>query len=375
MTNNAFWINFAGGLFIGLSICCLLAFLSAELRQVVMSFFNIFHAPLDAIRQKTSGWLVQVRRWLLAQIEDESERKGDGPVYYLIGSVLYSLLTILFVLCDFGMIILTLEAMGMDEAVVVLPLDSSTLTAATLVTTALFWGMILFDLLGVTRLAPWRKNLSPFCRRLFIAIAVIAFTSTIFIGASMALWRGRSLMEMVPEAQASMTEDVTSSLPGLDISSENGMVLGNVDKVAPDADVPAPDTSYDWIILSTMMGIAGLSLASTGFSCVGMVVLIKFLLLLIIGLASTFLLPVSFVTWLISFILNLIVSFVMLVLDFFIAIGTRFMGLFGWQQPAAETAGGVSPEDVPVPHESPSPAYVGNDAPDDDPGFNPFSRR
>jgi len=373
MTNNAFWINLAGGVFIGLSICCLLACLSVELRQLVMGFFNIFHAPIDSMRQKTAGWLGVVKAWLLAQVEDEADRKGDGPVYYIIGSVLYSLLTVLFVLCDFGMIILTLEAMGMDDTIVILPLDSSTLTAATLVTTALFWGMILFDLLGVTRLAPWRKSLTPFCRRLFIGIAVIVFSSSIFIGGSMAWWRGGSLMEMIPEAQASMAEVNTNSLPGLDISSGNGMVLGS-SELAPVVDAPVPDTSYDWIILSTLVGISGLSLASTGFSCVGMVILIKFLLLLFIGLATTLLLPVTFVTWLISFVLNLIAGFVTLVLDFFIAIGNRFMGLFGRQQPAVATAG-ASPVVETVPQESPSPGDAGHDVPDDDPGFNPFSRR
>ena len=69
MAEYAFWINIAGGVFIGLSICCLMACLSLELRQVVMSFFNIFHAPLDTVSRKTAGWLGQVRRWLLVQVE------------------------------------------------------------------------------------------------------------------------------------------------------------------------------------------------------------------------------------------------------------------------------------------------------------------
>ena len=306
-------------------------------------------------------------------MKDESERQGDGPVYYIIGSVLYSLLTVLFVLCDLGMIILTLEAMGMDEATVVLPLDSSTLTAATLVTTALFWGMILFDLLGVTRLAPWRKNLSPFCRRLFIGVAVTAFLTSIFIGGSMALWRGGSLMEMIPAAQASIAEVDINNLPGLDISAENGMVLGS-SEIAPVADELVADTSYDWIILSTMVGIAGLSLASTGFSCVGMVILIKFLLLLFVSLASALLLPVTFVSWLTSAIINLLATCVTVILDFFIAIGNRFLGLFRRQQPVAVSAGAASLADSVSPDSSDSAAAV-NDVADDDPGFNPFSRR
>ncbi len=144
MPENTVWLHITLGILLFLGVCCFIAVFAESVRQMLSGFFTIFYRPLSMIQERTWTYIQNVRTWILSQLEDESEREGEGPLYYIIGSVLYTILTVLFILCDFGMIVLTAEAMGLDKSYVQLPLDTSTLTAATLVTTSLFLGGYLF---------------------------------------------------------------------------------------------------------------------------------------------------------------------------------------------------------------------------------------
>src|SRR4030042_3875324 len=124
MTENVF-MNLAFGILVGLGVCCLVASFSQAVRVMLSSLFAVAYRPISQIRERTLYYVQAIKPWILRQVENESERKEDGPLYSIIGSILYSVLTGLFMLCDFGMIVLTVQAMGMDEPTFHLPVDTS----------------------------------------------------------------------------------------------------------------------------------------------------------------------------------------------------------------------------------------------------------
>lgn len=375
MTGYAVWIHMALVVVGSLSCCCAAALLASELRTLFRAVFGIFYGPVSQIRERVSRYLQGTKVWLLAQVADESDRKGDGPLYYIIGAVLYTILTALFVLCDFGMVVITLQAMGMEEIKVELPIDTSTLTGATLVSTALFWGAILFDLLGVTRLAPWRRSLSESNRRMFISIAIFFVAVTVFIGAAMAYWRGGSLVE-TPEAHAASMFGPERSGSGLSLGDSGSSSSIGAGYLPEREDVLPSDDASNWIVLATLTGISGLSLASTAFSMVGLGIMIKFAILLLITLGTICLLPVSFCSWAVAGLLNGINFAIESILDVFVAAGNHVLGLFR-RRPAGGNAPPASVRPTPNQAEEIPPPAPGaqTHSTASDPGFDPFAER
>ncbi len=383
MINSAFWTNFAIGSAMFLGLCCMAAAYAQDIRIVLTGLFAIPYTPVSAISEKTSGYLESVKSWALQQLSEESEKKDEGPLYFIIGSIFYSVLTVIFVLCDYSMVALTLEAMGLEAGGFKPPVDASSLAAATLVTTALFWGAVFFDLLGVTRLAPWRKSLSTLNRRLLMALSALFILLSIFIGVSMAYWRGVSVVELeMVEEDAIYSEADSFQTEGLTTDGENGLTLGNESPVMVFEDpLPSLAATVNWVILASLMGISGLSLASTALSMIGVVILAKFMLLSAVCFCALGLLPVVFVSWLLSTMINSILNWVVNILDFFINIGSSFMQLFGWNPDRALVRNG-KPQEQPGPQpEAPDEEteQAQQDATVDDQsgdfGFNPFERR
>lgn len=377
MPENTVWLHITLGILLFLSVCCFIAVFAESVRQMLSGFFTIFYRPLSMIQERTSTYIQNVRTWILSQLEYESEREGEGPLYYIIGSVLYTILTVFFILCDFGMIVLTAEAMGLDKSSVQLPLDTSTLTAATLVTTSLFWGAIFFDLLGVTRLAPWRKSLSVISRRILMGISVFMFILSVFVGVAMAYWRGNMTTQFIPEAEASAADSAFLNQGGLSLS-ETG---GNVTDVMPadifvEEDLPPLDDSANWIINASLMGISGLSISATAFSVVGMIILVKFVILLVIGICMLPLLPVTFFAWLISLFFDLIFNVVQRIVDFIVNIGSTILRRFGWQPTNSENQSYVNETDSrDRPDGINSRTQPKANTASADLGFNPFQRK
>jgi len=379
MSEYAFWVHTGLVIISALSACCFIAAFAEPIRTMLSSFFLVFLRPFSIIQERTLSYITSIKTWVMQQIKDESERKGDGPLYYIIGSVLYSILTSFFILCDYGMIVLTAEAMGLDKASVQLPLDTSTLTAATLVTTSLFWGAIFFDLLGVTRLAPWRKSLSITARRIFMGISVFFFTVSVFVGVSMAYWRGHMIMNFVPEAEASLADTAFSDQGGLTLPESNDIdISATRAENMTDADLQPIETKTNWIVYASLMGISGLSISSTAFSMVGLVTMAKFVILLAIGVCSLPLLPVTFLSWLIYMLLNLIFNVVERILDFFVNIGISILRRFGWQPNESSNTEasptGTNSDDRPDTSDD-NNSQPETDSNTVDPGFNPFSMR
>jgi len=378
MSEITTWINIVLFILLSLGIFCFVAAFADSIRMMFSGVFSIFARPFSIIQERTSSYLNNIKIWILKQLEDESEHEGDGPVYYIIGSILYSILTVFFILCDFGMILLTAEAMGLDKVSIELPLDTSTLTAVTLVTTSLFFGMLFFDLVGVTFLTPLRKSLSVGFRRTFMALSVFFFLSSVFIGVSMAYWRGYTTVQFIPEAEASVSNMDLSRQDGLNISEGGGIALSGMESsIISEEEMPPMDTSKNWIVYACLMGISGLSISATAFSVVGLVILFKFLILMFVAICALPLLPVTFVTWFISLILNLVFNAIERVIDFFVQVGNAILRFFRWH-PADSVnqavSEGTGTEDS-AEEDSIKAEHDPSESAQPDPGFNPFPGR
>jgi hypothetical protein len=271
---------------------------------------------------------------------------------------LYTILTVIFLLCDFGMIVLTAEAMGMDTGSFQLPVDTSTLTAATLVTAGLFWGSIILDLLGVTHIGPWKKTLSPRQIKLLMAVSVFFIALTLAILVALAIYRYGSLLQIqVSEAHAATIESIEPNSV-VEIGANQSPSFSAVATQQPQAD------SSQVLLLGILMGIAALSGASTVLSAVGIVIFCKFIVLLFIAVMALPLLTAAFITWLCSRVIDLIAFWVQMLISLFIHYGNSFLSLFGWRPEAQVKA------------EAESEPQIHNVQPvsgDEDPGFNPFS--
>ncbi|OPX19285.1 MAG: hypothetical protein BZ151_10040, partial [Desulfobacca sp. 4484_104] len=317
------------------------------------------------------------------------DRPGDGPIYYIIGSIVSVLFSALFVLCDGSLVNLSLEGMGVDQSKVTLPLDATTLSAGAVLFSALFWGMVFFDLIGATHLFPFRKKLSVFWRRLFIGVSVLMAGLGLTIVVALGWWRAHSLLT-VPEVQAAMVDTGTvGGGSGLEVAGENGVDLGEIETggcpaVLPDDRDLSPSPLEARVIHLVLEGIPFLSYISSAFCCVGALVFVKFFILLVVVMVSTVLLwPLFCVSSLLTLVINGIAVFVTAALDWLIGFGEMLLGLFNWQPPSAEAASGSVVESEPA--NEPVDAAVevtsaggngqGSDSLDDDPGFNPFARR
>lgn len=362
---------------IGLGVaagCCLCALMANSLRDLVAAGFAVAYRPLEVMRQSSRTALTGLRAWMRSQIENESERKGEGAIYYVIGALFYTLFTAVFLFCDIGVFCLIAAAMGLGEGDFPfhLPADTGTMTAMALVAASLFWGALFFDLVGVTRLAPWRKALSPAWRKAVMGVCIFGFLLSVAIGSAMAYWRGWVVSFEMTEANAAVSATVDSaegtpaeSFPGgIDLGAENTLA-------APEAAVtsamPMPPL---WLIPASLVGLAVLSFTSTAFSMVSLSLMLKFVFLLAILLAGVVPLAVcSGILTLLTLVVDAVFNLVRRAVDFIVEIGDLIMRPFGRHPSTADARPGAASA-TPQPESASSPGPEPSEA-----GFNPFGPR
>jgi hypothetical protein len=366
------WIEFALFAVTVAGGCCIMGAIAGPIREALQAFFSVFYRPVSAIHANSRGWGQAVKAWLLREVADESDRKGDSPVYFIIGSAIYSLLTALFVAADIGLIIATFSGLGLEAPLIELPFDTSTLTGLTLVGSTLFFGSVMSDLLGVTRLAPWRRYLSEAWRRFFIVFVGGLICLSVSIGAAAAWWRAYMLVDFEPAATAVVQESLFSQAGAPD----RGSAAFSIDGPEGTDKQPYVDRDKKWIIYFCLVGIAIICAAASVFSFAGFAIACKFLIISAISiLAAVSLLPVVFLSWAASTLIDSIFNLASRLLEIPINIGNIIMRWFRFGRPTAVSAGpAVAPAGSPVNEPSSAPS-AGRSAESSEPGFNPFQRR
>lgn len=366
MAEYTVWLDLLMVVTVAVGICCFFALFSTPIRQLFSSVFTLFYRPLSTAQEIVSGWIQGLRSWIAGQLADECERRGEGPVYYIIGSIVCSVLTVLFMICDLGVIVQSLEAMGFGTVGRHLPFEMTTLTAGALVLSAVLWGVLLFDLLGVTRLAPWRKSLPLVWRSIFLGLTISFLVLTAGIVMSLAVWRSNCLARDMVE-----TEPVDMLADSLLLSGPTGA------REVSELTVSFPETEKDhidstdpvcWPIHAALLGIALDSCIATAFSAVGLVMLLKFVIIACIGIVALPLLPVIWVAGLITMLLDGLFNVIERVADLLAGIGDAIMQPFG-RRAGQEQGRAAQPE---VSRNETDRSASGETVHS---GFNPFGRK
>ena len=318
------WLSI--GMASAIIFCCLLSLLKNEFRETHNHFFSIFSQPLKHIFEWILNLLQSVKSWLKGQIDNECTERGQSPIYLILGSIIMAVLTVIFILCDWGQMVLTYQAMGLEKANTYLPVDTTTLVASALVSAGLFWGIILCDLGKLTHLGPWRKA-SPRIRKLLLVASIFFIILAAFLAIIGGNFRAESLQQIfTSEEQAShikpLTLDSSGKLGGFNLGGSLES-LSNVD------DSFTIDPSTLWNIKVSFMGIAFLSICTSAVSMVGLAMAGKFLFLAAIALICILASIVTFLIWALYNVINHIEKFSNSLLDIFIACGDLILQVFG----------------------------------------------
>jgi len=354
-------------------VCCLSAFLAVHLRAIMASCFQLVFSPLTIIRRRTGEYIQGLRSWLAKEFANERDTPEESSTYFVIGAFISTIFTVIFCLCDLGLTILTFEGLGLDAAKFELPIDTSTLAAGALIVTALFWGGVLSDSLGVTSLMPWRKKLSPRGLKILTWFSISMCALAVGIGLGLAYWRGEMIVDQlngsfVGTAEASTEGFVPASefpspqdgLAGEDPENpEPGISMAEDESAGDDLNAEGSSRSA-WVAIFAPMGIAALCIISTAFSMVGATMFLKYLIVALTAFClGLFLLPCTFAAWLVAHIAEILFMVVTAVLDAVIHVGNRVLGIFGWmpENPGATEVAAVGPgAEAPPPENGPAPA-------------------
>jgi hypothetical protein len=218
-----------------------------------------------------------------------SERGVLSPrrhLQYIIGGILYTAAFLAFVYADFWLIVLTLQAFGLETVATRIPASAALLTAAAFIGVAVFWGLVLLDLLGVTHLAPWDR-LGIGARRMMIRIAWTCIGLSLILCLLFGIWRGITSSESLPtqtsEAVALESGGIEVSSPGREASRSVG---GDVNDFSYSTGPGGGSTASRWEASIPVISLGLLPVLvsiSAVWSGIGVATLIHYLAVILAG--------------------------------------------------------------------------------------------
>lgn len=318
----------------GLGTACFSGLFEQELRAILGNGFAILLRPFILIASALDAFWCGTRSFFRGQFTVKDRLDFQGVVFRFIGSVLYLLFFLAFGFSDFHLLALCLVAVGIDAGHFNPPMGAGTLTALSVIASILFWGAVISDLMGMTNTAPWKESLNGKWRRCLLIITIICLLLSLVVTASMGLYRGKVIADEGASA-AGYTLPTTGGLIDLNTTSSSA------NPIAP-LNAGGGEGFYYWIPIVANVCIPVLVLAGGVFSSWGLVMVIKFLLLL----AGFIALSPLWLVWLgASMVLNIVdrlYQFLDAVLQLFATVGSRFLGLFGWRPSSKPASGGIS---------------------------------
>lgn len=413
---ESYFLNVMITILLALGVCCIITIHLEAIRTIFQSFCAIFYVPLERIYNYLRSVAQRVRAWIAGQLKTECTEPNETPVYFIIGAIVYSLLTVIFLYCDWGMLVLTLGGWGMDLPKFQL-YETSTMTAAAIISVSVFWGAMFADAAGWTHLTPYIRNSNISTKRFLKWLSVTIFVFCIAICSSMAIWRQDSLMKNMSPLNVSEATAAQENLITVDNALTSGKATADSNLKDDTArtstngnaneDRDLMERISNAIFMYIPAVIAALCSISGGFSFVNCCYLLKYILVLAITMGAALItLPFIFLCWMLITMLNGIFGFLRAILDFLASLGASFMRLFGWRpeygianQPILASAGNAAAPHpaTPAPDNGindPRSDQAGNNdthaaeqlpgetnnrptntASNNDVGFNPFSRR
>jgi hypothetical protein len=312
-----------------IAMVCFFGLFQGELERIFSTFYHILIRPITLTNDFLGAFWIGVRRFYRGQFSEKGQLDLQKVFFQFIGAVLYSAFFIAFNYSEMHLLALSLAALDIESGHYSSPMGAVTLTALAIISSFLFWGAIILDLLGVTNTAPWRDALNKKWRRYLLYVTLFSLGLSLFIVGSFGLLRHIGLVDESFNPQSYGLESpggISDSSPGFNLSNPS---------VAEKQPPGATDKFYFWIPVIT--GVCVPILVGIGGVCAGwgIINLIKFIML-----AAGFLIISPLGILYLSSILLLeivqrILDFVYALIQLLTAMGNRFMGIFGRRPPDA----------------------------------------
>ncbi|RJX17041.1 MAG: hypothetical protein C4575_13990 [Desulforudis sp.] len=285
------------------------------------------YSPLQMIVEWCRSSRQAIRAWVREQIQGESPNQSNRHyIMWVFGALIYTVLTVIFLTCELGVLGQTFDSLGL-EANLLTETSPGMLMAIATWTAAIAWGLFLFDVMGVTHLAPWMGNFKPFLRGVFIAICIlgimVAVTSQFLLG----YYRTDIIVhEILPGAQVAQVREAPVAEGGDEIDAAiarlQESVVATAQSYVPQAWIPLV------AFLCANAAVIGAGLVSFN----GALPMLKWIILFCITAAAF--LPLAVTGGVLSLILELVNrahGILQTGLDMAIDQGQAILGLFGWQ--------------------------------------------
>lgn len=188
----------------------------SSLRRVITEFF----IPLRDLGQSGIAVVAGTRANLETQYRGIRESYGMGESGsfwgYVFGAILFSVLFALFSFADLSIIAMTIGGMlgegSFEYLTHLLPSalsDPAVVITLTLLTAGGFWGLILFDIAGLTKLAPW-ESMTVYSRRILTIATIASLMILFFLTIALGVFRFQLLLAPVPIQSATVDINVLS---------------------------------------------------------------------------------------------------------------------------------------------------------------------
>lgn len=203
-------------LFGGFLLPCFVARYAPQVRALILSFVGIFYTPIHTAAQWLRGCITTGRNWLRNQIAGLSpDGTTDNAVSYALGAILYAVFGCFITACEIPLGAMTLEAWGFngisERFAALIIMDAGICIAAAVIMSAVVWGALLADALGITHFAPFIHKLKRKGQKAMIAFCSVGLLISACGLWGMAYYRGDivsgSIMDvLVPPASAVMID-------------------------------------------------------------------------------------------------------------------------------------------------------------------------
>ena len=312
-------------LVLALTSFALAASLAEELRNILASMAALCFGLTDRIQRALTSAITWLRDWASAQVANEHGGQGGGPMYYIIGATISTMITVLLIAADLGVITLTVQALGFEETSIELPFDSTLVISISIICSAIFWCIVLFDVAGVTHLGPWGGlRGDSFFTSWIVWCAVAGLATALLIVTLMAGFR-IEVMDQMAKLEASTPTHAMAGSSGREVSLAAGGVMlgGSESNLEPDPMATPFQTSGELKVC--MMAISFLSLFTSAFSAVSLGLFLKFLAVVLVMAASLPMAALFLVVWVVNSIGNASFTVVSTLLELVIALGQRIL--------------------------------------------------
>jgi len=262
-------------------------------RAMLTALLLIFQTPFAYVMDSLGPAVRSLASWLREWTGDLRQNVG-----YLIGALLYSVAFAVFVCSEYWLIVLTMAALGFGNGEVASRYSPDLLTAAALLGASVFWGLVLFDLCGATRLAPWERLGQAGQRGLRVA-SLACLGLSILTGVLLGVHRVQLAQQV--ERMGELPAVPSDPVAAIARVTPDGSPVPVANQPSPEA--AAADSgahragSSGWIPAVAVGAIAGLVGVSAAVSGLGVTLLFYYPLALLAGLILVILsLPLGVLT-------------------------------------------------------------------------------